>query len=277
MCYSGWQWYNRDGVRQAHWPRDRLGCLAPVGGANRIGAHDQGFSATTQVVVLDESAVEVLVNASGLSSLCTLRVNVLSEQFEPLPGLSGSASVPLTKAGLSLPCTWHKSDESADPIATIGRGNAPERVRLQVVFDGVRPEDGALYAVYVKKATLPPATAAADPASAEPAPQPSAASAPLRSVRVKADVGGALRRFELALDVGQEVGVGKASERLAAQLGERLREEYGVAPSARISWSLGAAGGEHALGQPSRSLAEAVVGAGRGGDGVAGPLRVAVL
>eukprot|EP01045_Picozoa_sp_COSAG04_P061372 COSAG04_NODE_31481_length_256_cov_1.152866_1_plen_54_part_01 len=53
MCYSGWQWYNRDGVRQAHWPRDRLGCLAPVGGANRIGAHDQGFSATTQVIVLD--------------------------------------------------------------------------------------------------------------------------------------------------------------------------------------------------------------------------------
>ena len=99
----------------------------------------------------------------------------------------------------------------------------------------------------------------------------------MRSVRVKADVGGALRRFELALDVRQEVGVGEASERLAAQLGERLREEYGVAPSARISWSLGAAGGEHALGQPSRSLAEAVVGAGRGGDGVAGPLRVAVL
>jgi hypothetical protein len=86
-------------------------------------------------------ATHVFVNASGLSDLATLTVEILDEQFRPLPEYSGANSLPLEKNGLRLPVRWKGG-------ATLTNLSGPIRVRVN--WGGPRPDGAKLHAVYVQ-------------------------------------------------------------------------------------------------------------------------------
>jgi hypothetical protein len=81
----------------------------------------------------------IVVNVDGTGPHAELRVEVLDEQFRPLPGLSGDACVPVTENGLRQPVVWASHDTVPQDAA----------FRLQVTMAGVRPEDVRLYAIYL--------------------------------------------------------------------------------------------------------------------------------
>ena len=132
--YSLWRGRQGSGVRLATWDRDRLGAL-------RAFDPDQA-QAISCPVEANDGAVRVIVNASGLGPNCSLRVGLLDEGFRPIEGFHGEGDAVLTRDGLSLPVSW-KAGSTLPP----GR-----RVRIDVRFSGVRPEDAKLYAVYVSGA-----------------------------------------------------------------------------------------------------------------------------
>ena len=69
-----------------------------------------------------------------------LIVEVLDEQFRPLPGYSGEACVPLREPGLRQPVVWQGRDSVSEIAGPF---------RLRVTFGGLRPEDARLHALYV--------------------------------------------------------------------------------------------------------------------------------
>ena len=69
-------------------------------------------------------------------------VEVLDEQFRPLPGFTTGEAIPLAQSGFRLPAAWRGK-------TTLDGGGKPVRVRVN--FEGVRPEDIRVYATYVAK------------------------------------------------------------------------------------------------------------------------------
>ena len=142
-------WYGMffgSGVRLATWPRDRLGYFetfreVPV-------AEEAAFPITRPEPHLvscalraDGAPARVYANAD-VSEHSPLTVELLDEQFRPMPGYSGGDCVPLREAGLRQPVVWKERD--ALPVS----GDA---FRLQVNYGGgLRPEDARLYALYVE-------------------------------------------------------------------------------------------------------------------------------
>ena len=132
--YSLWRGNTGSGVRLVTWPRDRLGALQPF---RPTGAHT--ISCPIQI---SGNKARVYVNASGLGDHSSIKVELLDEGFRPVPGFSGDAAVTLKTNGFREPITWGKG--AAWP--------ATERpLRLSLRFEGVRPEDARLYAVYVSE------------------------------------------------------------------------------------------------------------------------------
>ena len=64
----------------------------------------------------------------------------MDEGFRPLPGYNGVDAPVLGKDGFRIPVRWRGGD-----ALTASQG----LVRVDVRFEGVRPEDARLYAVYV--------------------------------------------------------------------------------------------------------------------------------
>jgi len=83
------------------------------------------------------------MNVDGLSEHNSVTVEILDEQFRPLPGYESHASVGVQESGLRHPVVW--SDKDAVEAQVGG-------IRLRIDFGGVRPEDVRLYAVYVEEA-----------------------------------------------------------------------------------------------------------------------------
>jgi len=143
-------WYARfwgGVVCAARWPRDRLGyfevapelkptVLVPTSQV-RLDPHF-----ISCVIELKGGAHRVYVNADGLSKDSFLKVEVLDERFKPVPGYSGSDSVPVTQSGLRQPVSWTGGEviENLDHL-----------IRVKVSWEGTRPEDLHLYAVYVSE------------------------------------------------------------------------------------------------------------------------------
>jgi hypothetical protein len=132
--YSTWGGWGIEGtgVRMVSWQRDRLGMLKPFNPANA-----QVISCPIQVV---SGRPNVYVNASGLGEHSRLRVGLLDEGFRPISGYSGENAALLKEQGLRIPVFWKGGNS-----LPISKG----LFRLDLRFDGVRPEDGALHAVYV--------------------------------------------------------------------------------------------------------------------------------
>ena len=138
-------WYEIWGlgdVRLATWPRDRLGYLQTFrpedfGGRPRTGVVRHCI---TCPIRSEGSSARVYANVDGVSEHSELTVELLDEQFRPLPGYSGDDCVPLREPGLRQQVVWKNRD------SVRGIDGA---FRLRVNFGGLRPEDAQMYALYV--------------------------------------------------------------------------------------------------------------------------------
>ena len=151
MCNWGDEtllWYSvwiTGGVRLARWKRDRLGCFRafqpeelnrrPPARWERGGRH-----CITCPIQVSDTPAQVHVNVAGLWEHSEITVEVLDEQFRPLPGYSGAACVPLREPGIRQPVVWKDRD-------SVGEIDGP--FRLRVNFNGLRRDDARLYALYV--------------------------------------------------------------------------------------------------------------------------------
>jgi len=132
--YSLWRGNTGSGVRLVTWPRDRLGALQPF---KSVPA--RALSCPIQVT---GAKAKLFVNASGLGEYSALKIELLDEGFKPLAGYSGADAVTLKTNGFRTAVTWKSG--AALPVTD-------RPVRLSVRFEGVRPEDARLFAVYVSE------------------------------------------------------------------------------------------------------------------------------
>jgi hypothetical protein len=140
--YSLWRGTEGSGVRMVSWPRDQLGMLKPFHAGSPPAAvyaplAPQAISLPIQIV---GGSVNVYANASGLGQYSRLRIGLLDEGFRPINGFSGDESAVLAEDGFRIPVRW-KGGDSLLPSQGL--------VRLDVRFEGVRPEDCALHAIYI--------------------------------------------------------------------------------------------------------------------------------
>jgi hypothetical protein len=131
--YSFWRANEGTGVRLATWERDRLGMLKPY---TPVGA----MAVTCAVKNVGELELEVFVNASGLGAHSQIRVNVLDDCFRPVQGYSGEDGAVISNNGLREAAIWTSGSKLPDDWA---------HVYFQTIFEGVRPEDCRLHAIYV--------------------------------------------------------------------------------------------------------------------------------
>jgi hypothetical protein len=135
VYYGIWTEVNRDGptgVRVATWPRDRFGFYKPapnVENAHCVSSPITGFGS------------RVYINADGLSEDSQLKVEILDEQFRPIPGYSGPDCVALEKSGLRQAIAWRGT-------SLLENLNRPIRVR--VTWAGAAPQAAKLYAIYIE-------------------------------------------------------------------------------------------------------------------------------
>ena len=151
MCNWGDEtllWYSvwiTGGVRLARWKRDRLGCFRafqPEELNRRPPArweHGTRHCITCPIEASDTPA-RVYANVAGLWEHSEITVEVLDEQFRPLPGYSGAACIPLREPGIRQPVVWKDRH-------SVGEIDGP--FRLRVSFNGLRRDDARLYALYV--------------------------------------------------------------------------------------------------------------------------------
>ncbi|MDE0038385.1 MAG: hypothetical protein OXU77_12650 [Gammaproteobacteria bacterium] len=141
--YAPWPEEASDGVRVTGWPRDRLGYFSPYEGG--IWAHggvsDPHF--VSAPVDLEGGAARLAVNVEGINEHSSITAEIQDYAFRPVPGYDRGASQGPVGPGLAQPITWQGHD-------VIDGVTGPIRVRVD--FDGVRPEDVRLYAVYLDPA-----------------------------------------------------------------------------------------------------------------------------
>jgi len=130
--YGLWRGTEGSGVRMVTWGRDRLGMLRPF-----LPEKPRVISCPIQVL---KGPARVFVNASGLGQNSRLRVGLMTEGFRPIPGYSDEDAAIIAEDGLRVPVQWKAGGELP---ASSGL------VRVDVRFEGVRPENAALHAVYV--------------------------------------------------------------------------------------------------------------------------------
>jgi hypothetical protein len=142
-------WYEVWGlgdVRLATWPRDRLGYFQQYDYPRRPAWLPEGQTfvdvaphcITCPLSTTGEA--RVFVNVGGTGPHAELRVEVLDERFQPVPGVSGDACIPVTENGLRTHVRWR----GRDTVPGVEGG-----FRLKLTMAGLRPEDVKLYAVYV--------------------------------------------------------------------------------------------------------------------------------
>ncbi len=127
-------------------PRDRWGSLGLNPGV-KTG------SLCSAPVVMPERGAEILLNADGAAGM---RVELLDDRCEPLPGFAGAdAGRTAAAGGLDCAVTWPRGD-----LAALAGRPVRVAVRLQKPADGTEPR---VYAITVRPPTarpsLPPETA----------------------------------------------------------------------------------------------------------------------
>ena len=132
--YSPWPEGRSDGVRVATWQRDRLGCFRPF-----VGPKDQPYIISAPLDP-EGRAVKVSINVDGLSEYAGVRVSVLDEKLRPLQDYGRLDALVIRENGLAQSVGWKKSN---DELVT------DRPFRLRVDFEGARPEDIRLFAIYI--------------------------------------------------------------------------------------------------------------------------------
>jgi hypothetical protein len=131
-------WYSvwvvpEEGIRYARWERDRLGYLQPF-----VAPQDTPH-VVSAVLPTEGKPVTVHLNVANLNDLSKVKVAVLDEHFQELPGFRSADCTGPVQAGLRQKVEWGGRE----------RVEAPGPIRIRVDFAGVRPEDLRLYAMYV--------------------------------------------------------------------------------------------------------------------------------
>ena len=141
--YSIWAGQGSEGIRAAWWRRDRLGYFhatrAPIEGQTWLDEVKPHFISAP--IRLPAGGGRVFLNASHLSEHARLAVEILDEQFRPVPDHTAAQCEPFRDdSAFRLPVRWQRGDivQSAQPV------------RVRVDFDGLRLEDARVYAVYVE-------------------------------------------------------------------------------------------------------------------------------
>ena len=128
----------RGGVGLATLPRDRLGFLT-TRQSNRPAA-----MITCALKV--SGPLDVRINADGLSDDARLRVELLDESEQPIPGYSGGQAGRVADSGFNQPVSW-------------AEGSSPPRLvqefRVKLIFDGKERDRIKVYAIYVRSTDTP--------------------------------------------------------------------------------------------------------------------------
>lgn len=132
--YGLWRGTDGSGVRLVTWPRDRLGMLRPF-----LPEKPRVISCPIQVL---KGPARMFVNASGLGQHSRLRVGLMTEGFRPVSGYSDDEAAVIAEDGLRVPVRWKAGDLLPTSFSSI---------RADIHFEGSRPEDAALHAIYVAK------------------------------------------------------------------------------------------------------------------------------
>jgi len=132
--YSLWRGNKGSGVRMVTWPRDRFGALEAFAPTRA--------EAITCPIRVTAGTAKVFLNVGGLGPNCHLRINLLNEGFRPVAGFAGTDAALVANDGFRSLVRW-----TGGEALPIGR-----TFHLDVRFEGVRPEDARLYAIYVSEA-----------------------------------------------------------------------------------------------------------------------------
>jgi hypothetical protein len=124
-----------NGVRVATWPRDRFGYFSAA-------PYEEHACCISSPFKLETGEGEVRLNVDRLSPECRLRVELLSEQMVPLPEYSGENCISVTKTGFSRKVAWKGKNHLE---------NISGSFRIKVSWEGGKPEEGRLYAIYLQE------------------------------------------------------------------------------------------------------------------------------
>ena len=127
------------GVKVATWVRDRLGCFSAARKNHGFGAAYEPHCISCPIE-LKQPDSRIFVNADGLGEYSQIKVHLLDHQFRPVPRYSGGDCVPISESGLRQPAVWRNRTQLEEFIHPI---------RIRVDWEGIRPEDAQLYAIYV--------------------------------------------------------------------------------------------------------------------------------
>ncbi len=133
--YAPWPEQDCDGVRVASWTRDRLGYFQSFLGP------EQNSHFISAPLDLESKPARIYMNIDGLSEYSKVTVNILDEQLRKIPGYSRAECIAPQESGLRQLVRW-KNQKVVEEV------EGPMRIRVN--FEGVRPEDLKLYAVYIE-------------------------------------------------------------------------------------------------------------------------------
>ena len=135
VWFGLWPESDSNGVRAATWGRDRLGHMESY-----VGPGKDSF-VISDLVYLEDAPAKVWLNVSGLSDYSRISVSVLDENFQTLPGYGREECNEVMENGYRIPVSWQRK------LAV----SCGQPVRIRVDFEGIRPEDVRLYAVYLDR------------------------------------------------------------------------------------------------------------------------------
>jgi hypothetical protein len=137
--YAPWPEQLSDGVRVARWPRDRLGYLQPFA---TNGKKPRTCHVVSAPIDAEGQGCRVALNVDGLSEHARVTVQVLDEHFQPVPGFLAEDCLAM-ESGFHQTVAWqqHHQIEGIDGA-----------FRIRLNYEGVRPEDPKLYAIYLERA-----------------------------------------------------------------------------------------------------------------------------
>ena len=128
-------WYDSNGIRVASWARDRLGYFQSFLGP------EQNSHFISAPLDLENKPARIYMNIDGISEYSQVSVEILDERFKEIPGYTQDACTNPVESGLRQSVRW-KNQEVVEKVKS--------PVRIRVNFEGARPEDLKLYALYIE-------------------------------------------------------------------------------------------------------------------------------
>ena len=147
--YTPWPEHASDGIRVATWERDRMGYFSIFSIPKTHVFLDNSLTETkphfiSSPIDLEGEPARVAMNIDGLSEHSKVSVEIQNERFEPIPGYTAEDCTEPIESGLRKEVRWGEQE-------VLGGMKGP--VRIRVNFEGIRPEDVKLFAIYLTKKT----------------------------------------------------------------------------------------------------------------------------